>query len=117
MHFYKATIKIRKPGDTSYTHELPKGGLSAPEILILRHVHGDESVTNIRPDGEKNVKQAEEIERLGSIYNTDEGNGTIRDVVRTVFGPMPKLPLELELPEEEVEVEETTTLHLPKKAA
>lgn len=119
MHFYKATVKLRKPGDTSYTHELPIGGLSAPEVIILRHIHGEDSLTNLRPDGERNVRQHEELDRLRSIYNVAVGNGAVRDVVRYVFGPVPQLPLEVDLPAEEDEPAAPTssTLSLPKKAA
>jgi hypothetical protein len=121
MHFYEAAINVRKPGDTSSTHVIHKRGLSAPEVIVLRHIFGDDSVVNIRPDGEKNIQQPKEIERLRANYVGRDDNGEPRDIIAAVFGPRPVLPLEIDdaVAEEEVVEEDeapaSNTLKLPKK--
>jgi hypothetical protein len=117
MHFYKATVKIRKPGDTSATHENDMDNLSAPEVIILRHQFGDDGVVNVRPamPSERGVKHAEEIDRLRHKYVGRNEHGEAVDVIRQVFGVSPQLPTQLDT--EEAEAEETTTLKLPKKQA
>jgi hypothetical protein len=87
------------------TNTVPKVGVTPAEILILRHIHGQESVVDIRPTGfDKRRRNDTEYERLAQIY--DRGAGTFvgspgeeenRSVMARLFpGAMKKLPTTLE---------------------
>jgi hypothetical protein len=99
MQLYKATVRIKPPGSTSPTHELEKEDLTAPEIVVLRHVHGDDAVLRISKTKMDKREKAGEVERLRDKFNSDT-----RDVIREVFGPAPlqTMPLALEVEAEEV---------------
>jgi hypothetical protein len=92
MHLYSATVKLKRPGDTSWTHELPKDFLTPAEVMILQNIHGSDAITNVKPNGEKNIVHSREVERLRFIYNRPD-----RDYVTQLFGAVPKLPQELEI--------------------
>lgn len=64
MQTYKA--KLRLSG--SLFNEVPLEGKTAPEITILRRLHGSDAVVEIRPD--KHIERSEEAERarLTEIY-------------------------------------------------
>jgi hypothetical protein len=71
--FYDATV--RPAGQI--THEVPKVGLSAAEVVILRSIHGDDGVVHLRPS--KSARPAgDERARLIAVYG--------EKVVGKVFG-------------------------------
>jgi hypothetical protein len=104
MHLYNATVKLKNPKDTTWTHELPKEKLTPAEVHILKALHGADAVTNIKPIGDKNINHVKEIDRLRLVYNSPK-----RDVVTEVFGPQPTLPQDLPIAAAE---EEDTPLSL-----
>src|SRR3546814_15643733 len=68
MQLYRCKVRLKG----SLLHEMPKIGVSAPEILILREIHqGDnEPVVEITPMGsnKKPGVNAAERDRLNSTY-------------------------------------------------
>ena len=59
--------------------------VSAPEILILRNIHGNDAVINVNESANLERTNAEEIDRLKLYFGAD--------VFSKVFpGSMPKLP-------------------------
>lgn len=85
MQLYDATVRLN--GDIM--HEVPKKGLTAPEVLILQSIHGgtDAVVDLIQRKMDKRTHEFER-DRLGKIY-TDAR-------VLELFGPYhSKLPVKL----------------------
>ena len=68
MNFYNATVRLA--GDTS--HEVNKAGLSAPEIMVLRRIHGLDAVVRISPvsptPDQLNYSNVAERLRLRKLY-------------------------------------------------
>ena len=90
MRIYSATVR---PAGDLHT-EIFKENLTAAEIMVLRHLHGEDAVLKIQPMGERNVRHAEERARLVTEFG-GETHG--ENVIRTVFGPKTvRLPTELE---------------------
>jgi len=59
--------------------------VSAPEVAILRHIHGDDAVVNPGEASRSGRSNVEEVERLRRIYG--------KPVVDKVYpGAMPVLP-------------------------
>lgn len=87
MRFYNA--KVRLAG--SLLHEVYKEGLSAPEIMLLRHIHGQDAVVDIKYVDEKTYgpdENAVERDRLRLIYDDVTPNQEARNSkVEELFGP------------------------------
>ncbi len=64
MHIYSAFVR---PGG-SMLNEVPKVGLSAAEIVVLRGIHGNDAVIKIQWTGSDRRKHAAERDRLIGIY-------------------------------------------------
>ncbi len=71
-----------------------KGGLSVPELVLLRFIHGESSVEEIEETGTMDASQATR-EHLSEIYGGDK--------VQAVFGPYGDLPKKIS----EASIEET----------
>ncbi len=90
MQHYKALVRLAG----NILHEVPKDNLTAPEIILLRFIHGDDAVVSIKkfsPSGKKNkVNQKQETERLKMKYGEQKFS--------QVFGGgyIDKLPMVLE---------------------
>lgn len=66
-----------------------KHGVTVAEIMVLRAIHGADSVTAVQPVLQDKRSRADEMDRLNSIYNPA--------TVRGVFpGAAPNLPVTLE---------------------
>ena len=63
---------------------VPKWGVTAAEIALLRAIHGPEAVYDIEPAGEVERSNGVELARLHDLYGAarDEDN---RPMLRTVF--------------------------------
>ena len=85
MNFYDATVRLA--GDTA--HEVDKTMLTAPEIMMLRRIHGMDAVVRIvpvPPEPTLRVRSSrEERERLRLIYCQKEGAAAL--LVNDLFGP------------------------------
>lgn len=98
-----ADIMLCLGGDTGNT--VPKFGVTASEIAVLRHIHGEEAVFDVRPlDTALNISQREERERLRERYGRMEGDRRISPAVEALFpgaaSPMFTRIADLGLPEE-----------------
>jgi hypothetical protein len=95
---------LRHAGKRSY--EIAKDNLTAPEIVILRAIHGNETVVSVKRTGKRDIKNFKnrpelltnsgELERLRNIYypyKFDED----KNIVDTLWpGFNPQLPLVLD---------------------
>lgn len=85
MQLYDA---ICRPGG-QLTHEVPKHGLSAPEIILLRAIHGNDGVIHLKPSKLVRDNGIDEIDRLNHIY----GEKAVARAFGSTFGS--KLPTEV----------------------
>lgn len=67
MQVFNATIRI----GGMLEQEVQKRGLTVPEIVVLRRLHGDDGVISLEHAGYADVDPIDERERLHEIY----GNG------------------------------------------
>lgn len=76
-----AHILLALGGDTGNT--VPKLFVSAAEIGVLRAIHGEASVTEIEPVGDRDVSNRAELNRLRSVYGRarDGDDNAIVDVL------------------------------------
>jgi len=92
MHIYSAMVR---PGG-SLLNEIPKIGLSAAEIVVLRGIHGNDAVIKLQWSGSDRRKHAAERDRLVGLY----GEKAFANVFGTGYSI--KLPNELpDVPSEE----------------
>jgi uncharacterized protein with von Willebrand factor type A (vWA) domain len=77
----RCTVMVRLGGDLLNTVE--KFGVSPAEIMLLRHIHGDDSVAVTRLAGNDRGVAVNERERLQTAYPT---------YFKDVFGLNPKFP-------------------------
>jgi hypothetical protein len=99
----KANCIVRLGGDLS--NAVPKLGVTPAEILILRFIHGDDAVVDVRPtEFDKKVRMEQEVDRLARRYDAGSNfvstPGEDRDrksIIETLFpGAIKRLPLTLE---------------------
>ena len=64
---------------------ITKSPVSVPEIVVMRRIHGDDSVTNISVIGEWEHNDEAERDRLGRIF----GDGRIIEIFNQ-YGELPK---------------------------
>lgn len=64
MKLYSCKVRI---GGSLY-NEVRKSDVTAPEIVILKHMHGDDAVVEIEETGKNKLSQGEERERLIGLY-------------------------------------------------
>lgn len=67
--------QVRLAGNVG--HAVPKQGVSEHEVIILRHLHGNDAVIDLKSAGESKASKRAELERLAGIYGVD--------VVETVY--------------------------------
>lgn len=67
MQQYNTTVRI----GGSPLHEVPRSGLTAPEIICLRAIHGDDAVVNVRKGAMGSQTQTQERERLRAVYGPE----------------------------------------------
>jgi len=80
MQLYSGKVRL----NGNVYHEVRKDGMSAAEVVLLQHIHGNDSVVDIAKDGETERRDPVERTRLMEIYGDDK--------VREVFG-LSSLPL------------------------
>lgn len=87
MHL--CTAKIMLGGDAlNVMHRGEHDPVSWPEIGVLQHLHGEESVFEIKVCGEMDTSRTAEKERLTNIYG--------RDILEIVYpGRAPVLEMEM----------------------
>lgn len=87
MEIVSCSVKLA--GDNN--HVVEKTDVTVAEVVLLQHIHGMDSVVNIRRTGMDRRSHREERERLRSIYNRRE------KIVDKIFPNLPgaKLPVSL----------------------
>lgn len=100
---HKASILLAIGGDTGNT--VPKHNVTPAEVAVLRHIHGDDAVTDIKPTGDLKRTNREERQRLAEVYGRRDDKG--RHVAPAVDALFPGAATrvfetfdELDLPEE-----------------
>lgn len=91
------SIDLRLGG--SLNHTISKNNVTPAEIVILKAIHGEDAVVNIRPikmDGRRNDVELDRLQRLYGRNPSglmDAGNG---DLIEKLFpGAVKKLPIRL----------------------
>lgn len=69
-----SNIELRIAG--KLTSVVPKLDVTPAEILILRHLHGEDAVVNVRPTRMDRRNHAEEWTRLVGIYGRNGASST-----------------------------------------
>ncbi len=106
MNTYDATVRLG--GDTA--HEVNKAGLTAPEIMVLRRIHGLDAVVRIVPAQSVTRSNREERDRLRKLYCDRDATAGL---VNELFGPdHTPLPNTLDADEEVVAAEAATQREL-----
>lgn len=83
MHVFNATIRLQG----AIGNEVPKYGLTVPEVHILRQLHGTDGVVNLKHVGTAlDLDSDEERERLSFLY--DEGLANLGDDIKTSVDKM-----------------------------
>ncbi len=90
MRMYDCTVRLN--GDTS--SEVLKLGVTAPEIIVLRHIHGADAVVRIIPKTQHRASHSEERDRLVRLYEGAKEHK--QGMILHLFGP-PHIPLMEEL--------------------
>lgn len=83
MQTYSA--KVRLAG--SLYNEVPKSDLTAPEIAILKRIHGSDAIVDIKPG--KSVDRTDEQERARLAHTYNRALAGIKNVgsIEGVLGP------------------------------
>ncbi len=82
MDYYN--IKLRLHGNVN--HEVLKQNLSAPEVIVLRAIHGEDGVLDVKYSKTKEVDASEERERLALRYNSALSKLEPRTNITHMFG-------------------------------
>lgn len=88
MHLYNC--KVRLAG--SLYNEVPKTGITAAEIIVLRTIHGDDAVADIVPAGEEKKTSVQLRGELSLMYG--KALRTIDEIksINGIFGVAGELP-------------------------
>lgn len=101
MQLHNVTVRL----GGSLNNTVPKFRVTAAEVLVLRHIHGDDSVVDVIPtDFDKKLRHDSEYARLAHVY--DRGAGALGDkpgaaderksIMGTLFpGAVKRLPVDL----------------------
>ncbi len=84
MHMFNATVRLMG----AIGNEVVKYGLTVPEIIVLQHLHGMDAITKLEHQGEADIDDIDERERLTIEYN--DGLANLGDELKTsiakIFG-------------------------------
>ena len=92
MRIYDLTVRLIG-GDNLILTEVNKTGVSAPELVVLRAIHGAPSIVNIKPTGQDKREHRKERERLKMLYEQN------KDINIDRLFPAAMLPVEVDLGE------------------
>jgi|LakMenEpi03Aug12_release.lakeMendotaPanAssembly.Ray.scaffolds.fasta_scaffold33132_8 hypothetical protein len=95
MHFCKATIRVSGDVRTVIVRDT-HNPVSWPELEILRALHGDESISDVKPFIRVEQSSKDEKERLRQIYGNAVAEGVFpgRNPQMEMDAPGAKLPTE-----------------------
>lgn len=98
------SCNVRPGGDL--IHDVPKTGVSAAEVMILNHIHGEGAVVNIQPEKMDRTPSKVEYKKLVETY----GDRPVIEVFGSGYNVQLPSKLELDSEEEEFEEEEASAL-------
>lgn len=84
VKFYNCQVRL----GGSLLHTVPKTRISGEEVRILRSLHGDDSIVELREVGRADDKwtRAEELNSLADRYSSEPDKRDGRRLVEKVFG-------------------------------
>ncbi len=87
MQFYDCVVTLRGAENLA-AGEVYKADISAAEVIMLRAIHGAESVTRIKPTEQRDTDDNAERNRLWLVYAKGGSNPESKAVVafRELFG-------------------------------
>jgi hypothetical protein len=86
MQFYNVKLRFTQNDGQVFT-EVLKTNLSAPEVLVLKELHGDRNVVVEEVVDEKDdVNEAEIRQKIRDRYARARQGGRAVDAIKTVFG-------------------------------
>lgn len=116
-----AHILLAVGGDSGNT--VPKLFVTAAEIAVLRAIHGEASVTDVEPCGERDITGRAELQRLRGIYGRarDSDDNSIVETLfpgaaARVFETLDELELDESFYKAERRVKPAPAAEEPKKA-
>lgn len=116
-----AHILLAVGGDSGNT--VPKLFVTAAEIAVLRAIHGEASVTDVEPCGERDITGRAELQRLRGIYGRarDSDDNSIVETLfpgaaARVFETLDELELDESFYKAERRVKPAPVAEEPKKA-
>jgi hypothetical protein len=77
--------KVRLAGDMR--NEVRRGKMTAPEVILLKRIHGEDAVLELEKVGNEKVNHQEERQRLYRDYPTAINIDAKRHLVEELFGP------------------------------
>lgn len=83
MDIYKG--KIRLGGDMR--NEVRKENLTAPEVILLKRIHGEDALTELEKTGSIKADHSAERQRLYIDYPTAINQDAKKHLVEELFGP------------------------------
>lgn len=87
LKLYDCKVGMRASDGPVVIHEARKLGVTAPEVLVLQTIHGDDLVTELRHSLVKRVfLKKDERARLSLLY----GQGAVKEALGAISAPMPK---------------------------
>jgi len=89
-------------------HEVPKSDVTAAEVTVLKYIHGEDAVLDVKMAGDVQRSDVEELDRLRETYGQTADGDVIsprKDIVSRLFGmgataSLPKTLPGIELPVE-----------------
>lgn len=88
MRFYRCRVQHAKK-ENKHGMEIDKPDVTPAEILLLKHVHGDDAIINVQFVREGKIDQRKERERLLNFFGQ-------RVFVAVFPGSLPRMPTTLE---------------------
>jgi hypothetical protein len=81
--------KVRLSGSTQ--NEVRKEGLTAPEVILLRRIHGEDAVLELERGPDVARDDYEERQRLQAVYGESKQVAKlVQDLFGAEFTPLPK---------------------------
>lgn len=78
-----ANVMLAIGGDAKNT--VPKYGVTAAEVAVLRYIHGDDAVFDIEVTGSVDRTHRQEIGRLTEVYGRQEGERRVSPAVADLY--------------------------------
>lgn len=89
MRLYSAKVRI----GGNVNHEVQKDGLTAPEVMVLQHVHGNDAVLDLRWTGTAEAvdvtAERARLDRLYTSFADEDGRPIVPQLFGAKYAPLP----------------------------